>query len=65
MFPLVNLTGNVSLGVAAISYAGQFNLMAVADAAGHPDLEVFAEGIRRELRGLAEVSGVGEPVRGR
>jgi diacylglycerol O-acyltransferase len=43
VFPLVNLLGTESLGVGALSYAGAFNLLAVADAEAHPDLDVFAE----------------------
>ena len=54
IFPLVNLLGTESLGVGALSYAGQFNLMAVADAAAHPDLEVFAKSARQDLHLLVE-----------
>jgi WS/DGAT/MGAT family acyltransferase len=54
VFPLVNLIGWVSFGVAAMSYAGQFNLMVVADRDMYPDLEVFAAGVRDELGALAE-----------
>jgi hypothetical protein len=49
VFPLLNLVGNVSLGVGALSYAGQFNIMAVGDAAANPDIENFAIGARNEL----------------
>ena len=60
VFPLVNLLGNESLGVGALSYAGQFNVMAVGDAAAYPDIEVFAAGVRDELRALAEsTAGLG------
>jgi diacylglycerol O-acyltransferase / wax synthase len=54
LFPLLNLIGNVTLGVAAISYAGQFNAMVVADAVGYPDLEVFAAGMAEELAVLGQ-----------
>jgi len=42
MFPLLNLIGNVPFGVGALSYAGQFNIMVVADAEAYPDPDVFA-----------------------
>jgi hypothetical protein len=45
--------GNVTLAVAVFSYAGQLNLTAVGDQDTCPDLEVFAEGVRSALDGLA------------
>jgi diacylglycerol O-acyltransferase / wax synthase len=39
VFPLLNLIGNVSFSVGAMSYAGQFNTMVVADGEGYPDLD--------------------------
>lgn len=36
VFPLLNLIGNVSLGVAALTYTDQFNIMAVADRDAYP-----------------------------
>ena len=53
VFPVVPIWGNVSLGVGALSYAGQFNITAVADREACPDLEVFAHGVRRSLDALA------------
>jgi diacylglycerol O-acyltransferase / wax synthase len=53
VFPLVNLIGTVSLGVAALSYAGTFNIMVVADADAYPDLDVLVAGVRDELGALA------------
>jgi hypothetical protein len=53
VFPLLNLIGNVSLGVGALSYAGQFNIMAVGDADAYPDIEVFIASAHDELRALA------------
>ena len=44
--------GQDRLGVGALSYAGQFNVMAVADQVFCPDLGVFAAA-RDELRALA------------
>lgn len=49
VFPVVPLMGNVSVGVGALSYAAQFNMMAVADRDLCPDLEIFVEGMRRSL----------------
>jgi diacylglycerol O-acyltransferase len=54
VFPLLNLLGTESLGVGALSYAGQFNIMAVADTDAYPDLDVFAASARDDLRVLAE-----------
>jgi diacylglycerol O-acyltransferase len=53
VFPVVPLMANVSLGVGALSYAGQFNLTAVADRELCPDLEVFVHGVGRSLDALA------------
>ena len=53
VFPVVPLIGNVSVGVGALSYAGQFNITAVADRETCPDLEVFVQGARRSLEALA------------
>ena len=54
VFPLLPLIGKVSLGVGAMSYAGQFNITAVADRDAYPDIDVFAARVRDELRALAE-----------
>jgi WS/DGAT/MGAT family acyltransferase len=54
LFPIVPLLGSVSLGVGALSYAGQFNLTAVADRDLCPDIDVFVDGIRRSLDLLTE-----------
>lgn len=62
VFPLLPLIGKVSLGVGALSYAGGFGLMAVADGDAYPDLGVFAAGLRDELRAL-EAAGVTTPER--
>jgi hypothetical protein len=47
IFPIVPLTANISIGVGALSYAQQFNLAVVADRNLCPDLEVFADAVRR------------------
>ena len=54
VFPLLNLVGNESLGVGALSYAGQFNIMAVGDADAYSDIEIFAASAREDLRVLVE-----------
>jgi diacylglycerol O-acyltransferase len=53
VFPVVPIVGNVSIGVGALSYAGQFNITAVADREACPDLEVFTQGVRSSLEALA------------
>jgi diacylglycerol O-acyltransferase / wax synthase len=53
VFPMVQLIGKVSLAVGAISYAGQFNMMVVADGDAYPDLDIFVAGVQDELRALA------------
>lgn len=52
LFAVVPLLGNVSLGVGALSYAGQFTLTVVADRDLCPDTAVFVAGIRRALDDL-------------
>jgi WS/DGAT/MGAT family acyltransferase len=53
LFPIVPLIGNVSIGVGALSYAGQFNITLVADRDLCPDLDVVVDGARRSLAMLA------------
>jgi WS/DGAT/MGAT family acyltransferase len=56
LFPVVPLTGNITLGVGALSYAGQFNITAVADRDACPDVEIFADAVRDVLRSLTAES---------
>lgn len=58
VLPLLPLIGKVSLGVGAMSYAGQFSITAVADRDGYPDIDVFAASVRDELQALASSAGV-------
>lgn len=51
-FPIVPITANVSIGVGALSYAGQFNLTVVADRDLCPDIDVFVAGVQRSLEAL-------------
>lgn len=53
VFPLVPLIGNVTIGIGALSYAGQFNITAVTDSAACPEADVFADGVRDTLHDLA------------
>ena len=55
VFPVLPLMGNVSLGVGALSYAGQFNVAVIADRDAYPDLDVFAAGARTVLATPADV----------
>jgi diacylglycerol O-acyltransferase / wax synthase len=53
VFPMVQLLGKNSLAVGAMSYAGRFNMMVVADRDGYPDLDRFTHGMDAELTALA------------
>jgi hypothetical protein len=53
LFPMMPVMGNLTLVVAVLSYAGQFNLTVTADRDACPDVEVFAEGVRSSLDDLA------------
>jgi len=54
VFPVLPLIGKVPLGVGALSYAGQFNIMVVADREACPDLDIFTASLEEELRVLEE-----------
>ena len=58
LFPMMPTMGNLTLVAAALSYAGQLNLTAVADADSCPDVEVFAQGVRRALDDLSRAGSV-------
>jgi WS/DGAT/MGAT family acyltransferase len=53
VFPVVPILGNVSLGIGALSYAGQFNITVVADRDSCPDAAIFVEGIQASLDELS------------
>jgi WS/DGAT/MGAT family acyltransferase len=61
VFPVLPLIAKVTLGVAALSYAGQFNITVVADRDAVPDLDVFTAAARTELRTICEPSSAPEP----
>jgi WS/DGAT/MGAT family acyltransferase len=52
-FPVVPIMANVTLGVGALTYAGQLNVTAVADRDTCPDADVFAAGLQASLQALA------------
>jgi diacylglycerol O-acyltransferase len=58
VFPVVPILGNLSIGVGALSYAGQFNITTVADRELCPDLEAFVQGMRRSLHALGRAATV-------
>jgi WS/DGAT/MGAT family acyltransferase len=54
MFPMLPLIGNVTIGVGALSYAGQFNIGVVVDRDAVPDLDTFVAAAQDELQALCE-----------
>jgi diacylglycerol O-acyltransferase / wax synthase len=64
-FPMVPIAGNLSVGVAALTYSGQLTVGFLADPDGCPDLSVLADGIRRsfvELVAAAKLPTTGVPA---
>jgi hypothetical protein len=51
-FPVVQVAGNVPLSVAALSYDSQLNIGVQSDPDALPEVEVFADGLRRSLEEL-------------
>jgi len=64
VFPVLPLVANETLGIGALSYAGQFDITVVADRDTYPDLEIFATGLRTELAALAAAVGIETDGRG-
>src|SRR5262249_4573010 len=54
VFAVVPIIGNVTLGVGALSYAGQLNLTVIADERSCGDVAVFVDGLRRALAELTQ-----------
>jgi WS/DGAT/MGAT family acyltransferase len=52
LFPVVPIMGNMTIGVGAFSYAGQFNFTVVADRDLCPDIDVFVAGMQDTLEAL-------------
>ncbi len=59
VFPVLPLIANVTIGVGALSYAGQLNITVVADPDAVPDLDTFTAAARSELRALCEPVSAG------
>ncbi|NUR26332.1 MAG: wax ester/triacylglycerol synthase family O-acyltransferase, partial [Catenulispora sp.] len=53
VFPLAPLIGNVTVAVAALSYAGRFTVAVVADPVACPDVNVLAAAVQQEWTALA------------
>jgi diacylglycerol O-acyltransferase / wax synthase len=53
-FPVVQVAGNVTLSTAVLSYDGQLNIGIQSDPDALPDVDIFADGLRRSLDELAE-----------
>ncbi len=61
VFPVVPIMANVTLGIGALTYAGQFNIAVVADRDTCPDIDVFVHGMQDTLQDLTASLLVGEP----
>lgn len=61
ILPLLNLIGNVTLGVGALSYNSHFDLAVTADRDTYPDLDRLVVGIDDELHRLVAGSGTSRP----
>ena len=55
LFPVTPISVNLTLGVGALSYAGQFTITAVADRDACPDVDVFTAGVLDSLQALARL----------
>jgi len=54
VFPVLPLIAKVTIGVGALSYAGQLNITVVADRDVVPDVDIFTAAARSELQALCE-----------
>lgn len=61
MIPIVPLGGNLPVGVAVLSYAGQLCLAFHADAEACPDVDVMSEATQKAFVDLARAAGVEPP----
>lgn len=52
VFPMLPLMAKTTLGIGALSYAGQFNILAVADHDACPDLDAFTAAAQDDLHAL-------------
>jgi diacylglycerol O-acyltransferase / wax synthase len=53
-FPMVPLTGNLTIGIGALSYVDQLTITVVADRDRCPDLAIFTDGLTSALSQLSE-----------
>ena len=58
VFPMMPTMGNLTVVVAALSYAGQLNITVVGDRDACPDLERFAVGVRETFDQLARAAAL-------
>jgi hypothetical protein len=63
LLPVVPIAGRTPIGVGALSYAGALGITVVADRDACPDIEIFTDGLRATLAGLAPAASgaVGVP----
>ena len=61
--PILPLINKVTVGVGALSYAGRFSMMVVADEDTCPDLDVFVTSARADLRTLTLSALAPSPAR--
>ena len=63
VFPVIPISVNLTLGVGALSYNGQFNITAVADRDACPDVSIRDRGTGNpasaQLNGSRDISGSG------
>lgn len=59
VFPVLPLIANVTIGVGALSYAGQLNITVVADRDAVPDLDTFTAAARSQLQALCKPVSAG------
>ncbi len=55
VIPVSGISGNITVGFVALSYAGTLTITAIADPDRCPDLNVLTEQIQRELRVLSGI----------
>lgn len=57
-FPIVPIAGNLSVGVAALSYGGQLTIGLLADPGACADVDVFGDGIAGSFAELVTAAGM-------
>ena len=58
LLPVVPIAGRTPIGVGALSYAGSLGITVVADRDACPDIEIFTDGLRATLTGLAPAASI-------